>query len=165
MKFDSWLEYQIQMLWLCRLDIYHRCVVMNLWYVNIKLEIFEHMDQQFNCWNWGKHWVAKKMTSDSVAKLAPQVLLSYNSWKRCPCNILPWRHFLERLVDAWASSVWKRERATSPPIDEAGKGGRGRGKPDGFKNRDRIGSSRRRPMGGSKKKLAWMRDSWCGSPS
>ena len=34
----------------------------------------------------------------SIAKLALQVLFSSNSWKRCPGNTLPWRHFVERLV-------------------------------------------------------------------
>ena len=77
----------------------------------------------------------------SIAKLALQVLFSSNSWKRCLGNTLPWRHILEQLVGGWASSIWTRERAASPPIDEAGKGGRGRGKPDGFKNRDRLTNS------------------------
>jgi len=47
------------------------------------------------------------------------------------------------------SSIWKRERAASPAIDEAGKGGRGKGKPDGFNNQaeeDKLEAAKKASM-------------------
>ena len=68
----------IQMLWICSLHILS--------------SLCSH--EFMNTWTA----VSTGCLCTSIAKLALQVLLNYNSWKCCPGNTLPWRHFIERLV-------------------------------------------------------------------